>query len=175
MSDSMEYTRQLLSMCVEAASGSYDEAQQSALASQVTGAFASMPVVGRNIVNLAGRRDWNALIGAIGSYADVQGASSRAPSVSVVNTASAVARASSKASLSAAFRSIERSEGLSDEQKERLEDLLAEIEQAAKQQNHKGFANKMSQWMALTADSTTVLTACAPFLASLLSIVGGAQ
>lgn len=174
MSNSMEYTNQLLSMCVEAANGRYDEGQQSALASQITGAFASMPVVGRNIVNLAGRRDWNALIGAIGSYADVQGASSKATNISVVNTASAVARASSRTSLSAAFRSIERSDGLTDEQKERLEDLLTEMEQAAMRQDHKGFADRMSRWMALVADSTTVLTACAPFLANLLSIVGGA-
>lgn len=172
MSGLMGNARQMLSMCVEASCGRLDEAQQAALSAQVVGAFAAMPVVGSNIVALARSRDWDGLTGAIGSYIDVQEASS--PGMRVSASAVATATATAKQDFYTAFRAIERADGLTDQQKERLEELLSEVEQAASARAPKAFAAKAAEWLGLAADSATVVTACAPFLAKLLGTIAQA-
>lgn len=174
MPELMGNARQLLSMCVAAAGGQLDEAQQLALSTQVVGAFATIPVVGRNIVSLAGQRDWDGLIGAIGSYIDVQEASSRTVSISAAASSTASATVSLRQDFCAAFRSIERADGLADSQKERLEELLSEMEQAASSSDRRTFAAKAAEWLGIAADSATVLTACMPFVARLFAAIAHA-
>lgn len=170
MDENMGYSRQLLSMCVDAMRGGMDDDQQKALTSQIVGAFAAMPVVGRNIVTLANNRDWNGLIGAIGSYIDVQEAGRHSTSINVASSAVARTNVSMRQHFNASFRAIERADGIEENVKERLEELLSAIEQSATSHNPKSFAKNVAEWMGLAADSSTVITACAPFIGKLFDL-----
>lgn len=166
MPELMGNARSMLAMCASAAEGALDEGQQAALAAQIVGAFAAMPVIGGNIVALARDRDWYGLVGAISSYIDVSEASSRSTAV----TATSSATASVRLDLSVFFdieEAISLEIGLTDSCKDELGRLLREMAVSAQKGDAAAVSDKLRKYLELGANAVTVMTWLGPLLMQL--------
>ena len=183
MPELMGNARQMLGMVVAASSGMLEDAEQDALSAQIVGAFAAIPVMGTNIVRLAQRKDWNGLIGAIGSYIDVQEASSPSRRTSVTNYAPVTNRnistASSFSSSSMTFdvqfertkAAVEYSDSLDEGEKEVLIDSLDEAKKAAEDGDHKGLAEKLGSILDLAKKGAGIAKAVLELLPMMVSLL----
>ena len=172
MPESMGNSRTLLAMCIKAAEGGLDEGQQSALVSQVVGSFATMPVVGSNIVRMARRRDWYGLIGAIGCFIDVSEASS--DTVTVKATASAEATLTLDMSVFfSAEDAISSDPGLTEAGRSELIGLLREIASSAQRKDAVTVSDKLRQFLEDGANVVTVMTWLGPILTQVGLMLAG--
>lgn len=163
MPELMGNARNLLGMCAKAAEGSMDDAQQSALAAQVVGAFAAVPVIGGNVVQLVRKRDWYGVVGAIGSYIDVSEASSQKTEVSACSSASA----SASVDLSVVFGAedaLANASGADAETRKELVGLLRELVAAAQRKDAETAADRLRRYLEVGGNVAAVLEWLGPIL-----------
>lgn len=172
------YVMNLQSRCYDAADGKLDDEQMKALADEAMGAFGRLPIFGTSVREAVNKKNWNMLAGAIGSCLQVDSQSDKmSVTQTVQNSAESNSSASSNAnaSINAVFDLIDSDEGLSDEEKAKLQSLLIDAKKEAKKKDSGAFAEIGAKALEGVKNATPqVVSGVLSFLASAAARAFGA-
>lgn len=173
MANLMSNTIALQSKVMSAAYGELSDDEQSSLVEEVRGAFNGIPVLGVKIVRLADARNWRGLFGALGTYIDVETASSQKGNVTAQSFSSATSTVNiDMTAVIDVQRAIYASTEINDADKARLVELMRETIDAAQRKEPVGVAEKLREWLEVSANLATVMQVIGPFLMTLGTLLG---